>query len=179
MRHKISLGIFVAVVLFLFLFIFFNVDFFRNQIEVFIFAYGFLGIFVLSFLADALEQPFGPEVPAVIGILFGLNFVNVFLFSISGAFFGGLVGFYFGRHFLSNRISATCSTKKYRNYCNIFSKHGSWSLFVASVSPLPYVTFCWFAGSFGMKLRNFLIFGYVPRIFRIGFVMFFFKVFFS
>ncbi len=178
MRHKIFLGFFVGIVLTLFLWIFFNIDFFKSQIEGLVLVYGLTGIFILSLLADALEQPFGPEVPAVIGISFGLNFSSVFIACISGAFFGGLISFYFGKYFLSKKISYTCSTKKYKNYCGIFSKYGKLSLAVASVSPIPYVTFCWFSGSFGMKVRDFIIFGFIPRIFRIGFIMFFFRLFF-
>ena len=52
-------------------------------------------------------------------------------------------------------------------YSKLFKKYGKWGLFVAAIGPIPWVPFCWLAGSFQMKFRRFAVYGLFPRFLRI------------
>ena len=57
-------------------------------------------------------------------------------------------------------------------YRSLFKKYGKWGVFLAAIGPIPWVPFCWLAGSFKMKFRKFAIYGLIPRTIRILVVVF-------
>jgi len=171
-RNKVFLGLFVGIILVFAYYIYINTGYIDRYISDFIFNYGLISVLVLGFLADVLEQPIGPEVPASIAIVYGLGALPVFLFTILGSAVGGLTSFYFGRKFLSKKINESCNVGKFNKYCKFFGKYGKLSLVIAAMTPIPYVSMVWISGAFFMRVRHFLIFGIIPRIIRIGIVLF-------
>src|SRR3989339_450343 len=117
---------------------------------------GYFFVFFFSFLMDVLDQPIGPEVPGIIGSLFSFSF---------------------GKYVLSSKIELLCKSKKYNKYCKTFKQYGNISLLIASLTPVPYVLFCWLSGAFKMKLINFFIYGIIPRTIRIFLVLITIKFF--
>ena len=178
MRNKIFLAAFFIIAFGGFFAVLFNLDFLESSLRDGIAGWGILAVFILSLIVELLEQPIGPEVPAGFAVALGLSFPLVLLASSIGNFIGSLVSFYIGRNFLAYRIQRVCSVKKHGNYCRFFSKHGRIALFVAAISPVPYVLFCWLSGAFYMKVRDFIIFGSIPRTFRILTVMAFVRFIF-
>ena len=45
----------------------------------------------------------------------------------------------------------------------LFERYGTWGMFIAAVSPLPYKVFGWIAGASDMKMRPFVIAGIFGR----------------
>ena len=50
----------------------------------------------------------------------------------------------------------------------LFQRYGTWGMFIAAVSPLPYKVFGWIAGASDMKLQPFIIAGIFGRGLRFG-----------
>lgn len=172
-KNKLFLFGFVIVALAITLLISFNYEEVNNFVNREIGNYGYIGIFVSSVLIDMIVQPLGPEVPGFVALVFGFNFWIVFLVISIGSVLGSLFSYYIGRKFLSRRIVDACHTKKYEDYCKFFHKYGRASLLISALSPVPYVFLCWLSGAFYMKLKDFTLYGLVPRIIRIGIVLVF------
>lgn len=133
--------------------------------------YGYPAIFLFSFLTDAIDQPVVPEVPSVLGVLYGLNVFYVFLIATLGISCIGLINFNIGRKVFRNKVKEFCSTQKNIKYYKLFHKYGKWSLLLAALTPLPYVTFVWLSGAFEMKFRTFFVFGMLAKAFRLGVIL--------
>lgn len=127
--------------------------------------YSFFGIFVFSFLADMLIQPIGPEVPALIGVLFNLGFLGVIIFALLGSYFASLINYYIGKYLIRSKLEQLNRFKK--RFVNLSERYGKWGLAIAAITPVPWVPFCWFVGSTEMKLRQFIFYGLIPRTARI------------
>ncbi len=171
MRKKLKSKIFIAVlfliVIGILLLVLFNLDYFNEVVEDYVKKYGLIGILVLSFFADLLEQPIGPEVSASLGVLFGLNIVLVLVFSIVGSYGGSLINYFIGKKYLSFEVKQALDSGDYKRWYKLFYKYGKLALVLAAISPIPWVAFCWLAGSFKMKIRQFVLYGLIPRAARI------------
>ena len=142
--------------------------------------YGYIGILGFSFIADLLEQPIGPEVPASIGVLFGLNIFIVLLFSIIGSCISSSINFYIGKKYLCYKIHNIFEKEKDKTSIRLFKKYGKLAVALAAISPIPWVAFCWLGGAFKMKFRQFIIYGLIPRaarIFTVVAVVYYLKIF--
>jgi membrane protein YqaA with SNARE-associated domain len=170
-RNQIYLFVFFVLVIAFFIFVLNNLSSFNNLVEKTVGAFGVFAVFLFSLLSDTLVQPIGPEVSATLGVAFGLNAYLVFLFSILGSLVGGLISFYVGRRFLLEKFEVSCSVKDHRRYCGLFEKYGKLSLAIAAITPLPYVLFVWMAGAFNLNVKDYLLYGFLPRVIRIGFVI--------
>jgi membrane protein YqaA with SNARE-associated domain len=170
-RNQIILILFAMIMIVLALLVIINTENVELMVRQGIQKYGLGGVLFFSFIADLFMQPFGPEMPGLFAILANLKFPNIYLATVIGSTLGGLVSFFIGRHFLLQRINIICQIGKYKNYCKLFSKYGRWGLLLAAITPIPFVLFCWLSGAFHMKIKNFVIFGLVPRAFRIGFYL--------
>jgi membrane protein YqaA with SNARE-associated domain len=174
-KNKIFLSIFLVFVLILFILVYA----FSSSIEIFVQEklsfYGYPLVFIFSFLSDLLMQPFGPEIPGSFAVLTGFDFWLIILFVLLGSYCASFLGFYFGREILFEKVQGACTTSKYFNYCRFFNKYGKLALFISSVSPLPWVFFVWLSGSFRMRIRDFVLFGIVPRSIRIFLLLYLFS----
>jgi membrane protein YqaA with SNARE-associated domain len=162
-RNLIHLGVFVLIILLVGLLIYLNLNFFNTTIRSYVEKFGYLGIFLFSFIADALVQPIGPEAPALIGVLFKLNFVGIIISTLLGSYLASLMIFYLGKTYLQSKFKFI---NKKRNY-ELFEKYGKWGLALAAISPVPWVVFCWLSGAYRLKLKQFIFYGLIPRTIRI------------
>ncbi len=171
LKENYKLIIFLLFVLGIALLISFNVDYTKSLIDKYILIYGYYAVFIFGFLADFIMQPIGPELPASLGLIFGLSFYPVFLVVLIASYIGSVASYFVGRIFLSNNVYNFCKKKSRKKHCKTFKKHGKFALLIACLSPVPYVLFCWIAGAFKMKFLDFIIFGLIPRAFRIFIVL--------
>jgi len=171
MKNKLKSTIFIAVLLGLMigiiLFVYFNLDFFNDFVKSYVKKYGLIGILVLGFFSDLLEQPIGPEVSASLGVLFGLNIILVVIFSVIGSYIGSTVNYFIGKKYLSFEVKEAFDKGDYKKWHKLFYKYGKLALVLAAISPIPWVAFCLLAGSFKMKFRQFFLYGLIPRAARI------------
>jgi membrane protein YqaA with SNARE-associated domain len=171
MKNRTFWFLFIGVVLILILVIGLNYDYANSFIKSNVQDYGYPAIFIFSIIGNMIDQPIVPEVPAIFGILYGLNIVYVFLITSAGIWITSILNFNFGRKVLRNKIKNLCPTEKYVNYCKLFFKYGKWSLLLAALTPLPYVTFVWISGAFNMKFRTFFVFGMIAKVLRLGVIL--------
>ncbi len=171
-RDKIFISLFILAVVIFFVYIAFNYQHFDKEITTFVREYGYCSVFAMSFILDMLEQPIGPEVPASIALIVGLNFIYVFIFTVLGMVIASFVSYNVGKWLFHHHVMDMCSRKKHQSYCNLFENYGRISLFIASLTPVPYVFFCWLSGAFHMKIKDFILYGILPRIIRILVVLY-------
>lgn len=170
-EDKLFWFLLIAIIAVLIVIITLNYESINSFIEVNVQDYGYPAIFIFSFLCDIVDQPIVPEVPAVLGIGYGLDVLNVFLVAVAGISIIGFINFSIGRRIFRKKIKELCKIDKYANYCKLFYKYGKLSLLLAALTPLPYVTFVWLSGAFDMKFRTFFIFGMMAKALRLGFFL--------
>ena len=123
----------------------------KSEILQLIAVYGYIASFILTLLLESLAQPIGPEVPLAAGRLLGLNMVAAASITIAGSLIASLVNYRVGKVFQNLKVD-----KKHLKYVKWYKKHGKYGLLIAALGPVPYVPFCWFSGSFGLSMKNFV-----------------------
>jgi len=135
----------------------------KSEIFNIISSYGYIAIFLITFLVEILAQPIGPEISIISGRVLALNMVCVALITIIASTVASLINYRIGKLFYKK----VCMDKHCIKHEKLYKKYGKYGLLVSSIGPVPYVPFCWFSGAFGLSIRNFLYFGIFPRILRI------------
>jgi len=178
-KNKIFWVIFIMILVILIYIISINYNQINSFLEENIGVYGYPAIFLFCFLTDAIDQPVVPEVPSMLGVLYGLDIFIVFLFGVAGIWLISLINFNIvGRKIFKNKVEEFCSKTKNQKYYTLFHKYGKWSLLLAALTPLPYVTFVWLSGAFDMKFRTFFVFGMLAKAFRLGIILSIVYIFF-
>jgi membrane protein YqaA with SNARE-associated domain len=131
--------------------------------------YGYIGIFIISFLLEILPQPFvNPNVPFANALILGLDFRTLLVYMITGAIISDFVAYFLGIYY-GERISIQIAGKEnYEKGIKIFRKYGKLGMTLLAITPLPY--FPILAGVFRMDLKSFIIYAIFPRI--IHFIIF-------
>ena len=169
-KQKKSLTFFLIAILILAALIFFYIEPIKDNIQNFVIAYGLIAVFVFAFLSDVLTQPIGPEVAAGFAIAIGSNPWLIFIFTVAGSIVGSLISYIIGTKFLSYK-KILIDNKEYSGKIQRFKNHFRAGLFVAAITPVPWVIFCWLSGAIHMEIRDFFIFGLIPRTIRIAIVL--------
>jgi len=177
-RNKVVIYFIVIILIVIFALAFSNLAFLKQYVSGYLSSYGYLAVFVLSFLSDIIDQPVGPDTIGSLGIGLGLNPYFVFILAILGSWAINVINFYIGRKYISRKISTYCETGEYGNYCKFFHKYGKLS-FLFSALFFPYIIMIWISGAFHMKFRDFFLYGMLPRAIRIGLVLFVVKMVFG
>jgi undecaprenyl-diphosphatase len=132
------------------------------------------GPFALALLSftEAIIQPIPPDVMFLpmaydernsVNMLLWLWFIVTFA-SVLGAMVGHTLGKLYGTRLL-DRFGKPHHRKRLEF---LFERYGTWGMFIAAVSPLPYKVFGWIAGASDMKMRPFVIAGIFGRGLRFG-----------
>ena len=132
------------------------------------------GPFALALLSftEAIIQPIPPDVMFLpmaydernnVNMLLWLWFIVTFA-SVLGAMVGHTLGRLYG-----TKLLARFGKPHHRQRLEfLFERYGTWGMFIAAVSPLPYKVFGWIAGASDMKMRPFVIAGIFGRGLRFG-----------
>ena len=132
------------------------------------------GPFALALLSftEAIIQPIPPDVMFLpmaydernsVNMLLWLWFIVTFA-SVLGAMVGHTLGKLYGTKLL-DRFGKPHHRQRLEF---LFERYGTWGMFIAAVSPLPYKVFGWIAGASDMKMRPFVIAGIFGRGIRFG-----------
>lgn len=150
-------------------------EFFKAVVFSILYDYGFFALFIINFFLEFIPQlitPIGTLVPA---LAFGLNPHFSILVVILGSFFGSslgyLVGVNTGFDFLRNIISQ----KKINKLVYFMNKYGKLAVFIAAISPLPYIPMV--IGALNMNKKNFILYGLIPR--ALGLITFGYGIYFG
>jgi len=96
-------------------------------------------------------------------VLLWLWFIITFA-SVLGAVVGHAIGKRYGTKLL-DRFGKPHHRERLEA---LFERYGTWGMFIAAVSPLPYKVFGWIAGASEMKLQPFILAGIFGRGLRFG-----------
>ena len=81
---------------------------------------------------------------------------------------GAVIGHALGKRFGTKLLDRFGKPQHRERLEYLFERYGTWGMFIAAVSPLPYKVFGWIAGASDMKLRPFVIAGIFGRGLRFG-----------
>ena len=166
-KERFLVGIFMLAIITVAISVYLNLNFLRELIGELVMDFGYIGILVFSFITDLFIQPFGPEAPASIGVLFNLNIVLVVIFALIGSYSASFINFYIGKGYLKIKAHKLKENEIESKHVRLFKKYGVYGLLLAAISPVPWVPFCWMAGAYKIKIKDFIIFGLIPRLFKI------------
>jgi len=132
------------------------------------------GPFALALLSftEAIIQPIPPDVMFLPMAYDERNSVNMLLwlwFIVTFAsVLGAMVGHTLGRLYGTKLLDRFGKPHHRQRLEFLFERYGTWGMFIAAVSPLPYKVFGWIAGASEMKMRPFVIAGIFGRGLRFG-----------
>lgn len=132
------------------------------------------GPFALALLSftEAIIQPIPPDVMFLPMAYDERNSVNMLLwlwFIVTFAsVLGAMVGHTLGRLYGTKLLDRFGKPHHRQRLEFLFERYGTWGMFIAAVSPLPYKVFGWIAGASDMKMRPFVIAGIFGRGLRFG-----------
>ena len=123
-------------------------------------------------LTEAIIQPVPPDVvyiPLLLNEMGNLNVVVwlwlvVTLSSVAGSFIGYLIGQRWGRT-LIQKFGSSAHVGKIEA---LTQRYGTFGIFIAAFSPIPYKVFGWIAGTGEMEKRPFIAAGLAGRGLRFG-----------
>ena len=141
----------------------------QDPILSFVDGMGLIGLAILSF-TEAIVQPVPPDllvlpmsINAELDYLLAIWLV-VTLSSVGGSLVGYWLGDIFGKPFLNKFAKEKTITK----FENLTKRYGTFGVFIAALSPIPYKVFGWMAGIGKMEKKTFLIAGLIGRGIRFG-----------
>ena len=132
------------------------------------------GPFALALLSftEAIIQPIPPDVMFLPMAYDERNSVNMLLwlwFIVTlASVLGAMVGHTLGRLYGTKLLDRFGKPHHRQRLEFLFERYGTWGMFIAAVSPLPYKVFGWIAGASDMKMRPFVIAGIFGRGLRFG-----------
>ena len=129
--------------------------------------YGYAAILAVSFLADMIMQPIGPDIPLVAGILIGLSPIGCLVFAIAGSIAATSLGYYLGRMYGEEGFLKFYGYVKYQKWKKKYDRYGRLLVLLAALTPIPYVPVCWLSGMFRMKFYEFFILAVGARSLRL------------
>ena len=155
------------IVLALFIYTLINFGLLQNQLEAGlenqILKYGYISIFIISFLLEGLPQPFVSAIfPFITGVVLGLDFKLLLLVTISGAIISGFFAYTIGLIYGKKLAIKITGEENFQTYHDLFKRYGKLGMTIIALTPLPY--FPILAGVFKMYLGDFIRFAVIPRI---------------
>ena len=132
------------------------------------------GPFALALLSftEAIIQPIPPDVMFLPMAYDERNSVNMLLwlwFIVTFAsVLGAMVGHALGKRYGTKLLDRFGKPHHRERLEFLFERYGTWGMFIAAVSPLPYKVFGWIAGASDMKIRPFILAGIFGRGLRFG-----------
>lgn len=133
-----------------------------EEVEVNIYLYGWIGLFVASFILELIPQLFDPGYGVFVAIAAGMSIFNSTVIIILGSLLGGYLSYEIGRKYGSKFIFPLFNPKTFTKTVIFFNKYGRYLLFLGALTPLPYFPIIF--GALGLSRRNFLFFGLLPRV---------------
>ena len=132
------------------------------------------GPFALALLSftEAIIQPIPPDVMFLPMANEERNNASTLLwlwFIVTAAsVLGAIVGHTLGKVYGTKLLDRFGKPQHRERLESLFEKYGTWGMFIAAVSPLPYKVFGWIAGASDMKLQPFILAGIFGRGLRFG-----------
>ena len=142
-----------------------------NQvIALFISDFGFIGVYIVSFITDLLVQPIGPDLPLVLGVFAKLNPWMVLLMVLLGSYTALIDAYYLGKTIGAAGIERVIGKKNFSKLSK-YETGSKWFMFIGALTPVPYIPYL--AGLWRFSFIDTIIFVAVPRTLRFIIVLIF------
>ena len=133
--------------------------------------FGPASLFVFSF-TEAIIQPIPPDlvyIPMLVNASGNVPLVMwLWLVVTTSSVLGCLVGYFIGQRWGSKLVIRFGQEKHLIKLRQLTERYGSFGIFLAAISPIPYKVFGWMAGMGQMAKKPFIIAGFLGRSLRFG-----------
>jgi membrane protein YqaA with SNARE-associated domain len=124
--------------------------------------YGQAAVFVFVFLLEAIPQPITPDFVVLTAFLAGLSPIVTISVAIFASFTSSILTYEIGKHHGPKKVKENFKSKRARKFIALVKRHGKWAIFLAAVSPLPYIPIL--IGAMDFSRATFISFGLIPRM---------------
>lgn len=135
-----------------------------------ILSYGVAGLFAVNFFLEFIPQIITPFITLVVALSTFTNLHLAIFTVVLGSFFGSWIGFEVGKKYGFDIMLDFLGQKKTGVAIRFMNRYGRLAVFLASISPLPYIPMI--IGALNMTRKNFVFFGLLPRaiaLFAVGY----------
>jgi len=123
--------------------------------------YGLIVLFFINFLLEFIPQMITPVATLLPSLALGLNPHLTILFVVSGSLIGSIAGYEVGTKYGFSVLTWLFEEVKIQKAVDFMNKYGKIAVFLAAISPLPYIPMV--IGALKMSKKNFSLFGLLPR----------------
>lgn len=176
-RHNLKFSAFVlrlivfsiAFLGILFSFTYFFADALQQSGDFFTSKFGATGISLAFFVQDFTSIPIPSDLTTLAARIGGFSFVECVFWGSLGSILGSLSAFHMARHLHDfPAIHAWLSRRRMKQVYVLVRTHGVKALLIGALTPLPFSTFCWVSGAFGLRLSHFVIVVFLLRPLRVA-----------
>ncbi len=131
---------------------------------------GLVGLGLLTF-TEAFIQPIPPDLlvlPMAAASNDPSRLMLIFLVVTLSSVLGSLVAWWMGERWGKPLLDRFAKPSTVRRFDTLVTRYGTFGVFIAALSPIPYKVLGWCAGMGGMDRRQFIAAGLVGRSIRFG-----------
>jgi len=137
-------------------------NYLRSQITSGILGFGLIGVFIVTLVIEFIPNVLHPVFGLFVAIVSGFDPFLSTIFCIAGAFVGGILGYEIGRKYGFKLVYISFKTKTVKKILKYKDKYGNIFLFIAAISPVPYLPLVF--GALLVKRKHFIFYGLIPRL---------------
>jgi len=131
---------------------------------------GFLGLALMSF-TEAFIQPVPPDalvIPMAASTSDPIRLTTIFFVVTISSVLGSLIAWWMGDKWGQPLLERFASKKAVNKFNYLVNKYGTFGIFIAAFTPIPYKVLGWCAGIGRMDRYTFVMVGFVGRSLRFG-----------
>ncbi len=131
---------------------------------------GLVGLGLMSF-TEAFIQPIPPDalvIPMVLEKSESIDLIAIFLVVTLSSVLGSLVAWWMGDKWGQPLLERFASERSVNKFNKLVENYGTFGIFIAAFSPIPYKVLGWCAGMGDMNKQTFVLIGLVGRSMRFG-----------
>lgn len=122
---------------------------------------GLVTLGFINFILELIPQLVAPVAMVFSALALGFNPHLVIIVGITGSFLGSIAGYQVGKKYGFNVLNYLFEDVQIQKAVDFMNKYGKIAVFLAAISPLPYVPMI--IGALDMNRKNFTLFGLLPR----------------
>jgi membrane protein YqaA with SNARE-associated domain len=123
--------------------------------------HGQMAVFAGVFFLEAIPQPLTPDFIVITAFLVGLSPTFTISVAVLASIISSVVTYEIGRQHGPRRVKKNFNGKRAKKFLKMVRRHGRWAIFLAAVSPLPYIPII--IGALDFSRITFISFGLIPR----------------
>jgi len=124
-------------------------------VEVFVADYGLFGAFLVA-VTESFILPIPTAVIITPATALGIDPLVITIVATIGSVIGAFIGY-----FLGEKLGRPVAEKRFPKYLTRvegwFQKYGSWAVFIAAFTPIPFKVFTWVGGIMKIDKKHFFL----------------------